>query len=172
MNLTIALTSLNVQTTSNAGGDEPPNNSGPPTDPSGNESDLNQGRDHKNNNNANEDNHSIAGSSDDEDLDDDDDNQPPRGGGAIQNEPHNVPAEPVDFRTMLIAQLETYMTDERQADARLKGLAGRHPNIASWRAFLFVTEQGRHFGDASDDDCVNLWLQDSMVFIDVDRELD
>ncbi|KAF1361158.1 hypothetical protein EJ07DRAFT_176538 [Lizonia empirigonia] len=74
-----------------------------------------------------------------------------------------------EFRTMAEADLVSYQTPERRADPRLAGL---NANATSWRAFLFVTIQRGNFGEASDADCIDLWLNDTIVFTDTDRRAD
>lgn len=74
--------------------------------------------------------------------------------------------ESLEFRTMPEADLVSYQTPERRADPRLAGL---NASSTSWRAFLFVTIQRGSFSEASDRDCIELWLNDTIVFTDTDR---
>ncbi|KAF9694166.1 hypothetical protein EKO04_007890 [Ascochyta lentis] len=75
----------------------------------------------------------------------------------------------LDFRTMPESELVEYQMPEQLADARLHE---RNVNTVSWRAFLFVTIQNGGFGEESDYDCINLWLEDTVVFSNEDRESD
>jgi hypothetical protein len=145
--------------------DDEPDNIGPPTGNGSDRQDPKEDRD--NNNDAGRDNGSDAAN--DDEVSSSSDDEPPRGGDRILDEPHAMPAGLFEFRTMSFEQLQTYMTDERRNDPRLYSL---NPNIASWRAFLYVTVQFKHFGGASDFDCVTLWLQDTVVFTDEERGLD
>lgn len=79
---------------------------------------------------------------------------------------HELPLGLLDFRTIPSAEIEQHTNIDMLSDPRLHL---RNVNTTSWRAFLFVTDSGRHFGEESDANCLHIWLNDTVVFTDGER---
>ncbi|KZM28255.1 uncharacterized protein EKO05_0011041 [Ascochyta rabiei] len=135
-------------------------------------------------NGSDDDNRSGAGQSEDEnggappdpdqngsglDGNNTDSNESIDGNTSGWDQPTAKPVGLQDFRTMFEVDLAEFQTPDKLADPRLHQ---QNVNTVSWRAFLFVTEQGENFGEENDHNCTELWLRDTVVFSDEEREAD